>query len=88
MGSYMPVHVYRQPGSSDKSASEFVICMHAYLCMCIRACGCACVCVCVCVCVWGASCCAGSDKGGSRGLELIKCNDAMWGDLTVCVLIK
>ena len=36
----------------------------------------------------GASCCGGSDKGGSRGLELIKCNDAMWGDLAACVLIK
>ncbi len=42
----------------------------------------------MCVCVCDASCCAGSDKGGSRGLELIKCNDAMWGDLAVCVLIK
>ena len=36
-----------------------------------------------------APCCADSDMEGSRGLKkLIKCNDAMWGDLAVCVLIK
>lgn len=44
----------------------------------------ACVPVCVCVCVCCASCCAGSDKGG-MGLKLIKCNDAMEGELgSVC----
>lgn len=38
----------------------------------------------VCVCVCCASCCAGSDKGG-MGLKLIKCNDAMEGELgSVC----
>lgn len=42
------------------------------------------VCVPVCVCVRCASCCAGSDKGG-MGLKLIKCNDAMEGELgSVC----
>ena len=43
--SYMPVHVYRQPWSSDKSGSEFVICMQVYPC--VHACACVCVCVCV-----------------------------------------
>lgn len=71
--SYMPVHVYRLPWSLDKSASELVTCVsvHGRLWVCYA-------------CVHGASCCPGSDKRGSRGLELIKCNDAKWGDLTVC----
>lgn len=71
----MTVQTYVLPQSSDKSAVRF---FDTYACASVQACTCVCE----------ASCCAGNDKGGSRGLELIKCNDAMWGDLAVFVLIK
>lgn len=41
----------------------------------------------MCVYVW-CSCGAVGDQGRGGGSELIKCNNAMWGDLAACVLIK
>lgn len=91
----------RHTTSSSPNVCMVIVCVHICLCRFICCHGvqislqwvfvvyvCASVQACMCMCVCGASCCAGNDKGGSRGLELIKCNDAMWGDLAVFVLIK